>query len=414
MTAYRNVASLIVAVMLLQAASGVLSVSTPLALDDMGASALGVGIVAAVFSAGFMVGAWFAPDAVRRVGHIRAYSAAAALYASGILGMALAFDPVAWGALRLLQGAGSAILYAAAESWMADSTPRAQRGAVMGFYQVLIKLAMSGGPLLVIDHAPDDVRPFIWAALLMILSLAPLCLTRRAQPVLPERQPVSPEAFRQIPPAALAAAIIAGVANTGVMSQLPLFAAALRPLEAQAAAAQLAIAAWMGGVVLQWPAGLFSDRVDRRIVVAVLAAVSLVASLVLFLTSGAIPWGLTVALCALWGGGAMSFYPVAAAYASDEAQAGRIAQTMSAMLFVWAAGSVVGPVITGLAADSPLGREGIFALATLAYLALCVASLWGVRSNVRQKSGKRSPFSPVGQTSVVQAEIASDRSPDAG
>ncbi|HEY7800533.1 MAG TPA: hypothetical protein VIA80_17330, partial [Hyphomonadaceae bacterium] len=110
MTVYRNVASLILAAMLLQAASGILSVSTPLALDWMHASALGVGMVAAVFSAGFMLGAWFAPDVVRQVGHIRAYSAAAAIYAAGILGMALAFDPVAWGALRFFQGAGSAIM----------------------------------------------------------------------------------------------------------------------------------------------------------------------------------------------------------------------------------------------------------------------------------------------------------------
>ena len=47
MTVYRNVASLILAVMLLQAASGILSVSTPLALSYMGASSLGVGMVAA-------------------------------------------------------------------------------------------------------------------------------------------------------------------------------------------------------------------------------------------------------------------------------------------------------------------------------------------------------------------------------
>jgi MFS family permease len=108
MTVYRNVASLILAVMLLQAASGILSVSTPLALNYMGASSLGVGMVAAVFSAGFMLGAWFAPDIVRQIGHIRAYSAAAAIYAAGILSMALAFDPVAWGIFRLFQGAASA------------------------------------------------------------------------------------------------------------------------------------------------------------------------------------------------------------------------------------------------------------------------------------------------------------------
>ena len=67
-----------------------------------------------------------------QVGHIRAYSAAAAIYAAGILGMALAFEPVAWGLLRFLQGAGSAVMFTAAESWIADSTPRSKRGGVMG------------------------------------------------------------------------------------------------------------------------------------------------------------------------------------------------------------------------------------------------------------------------------------------
>lgn len=137
MTVYRNVASLILAVMLLQAASGVLSVTTPLALDYMGASALGVGMVAASFSAGFMAGAWFAPDIVRQVGHIRAYSAAAAIYAVGILSMGLSFDAVAWALFRLAQGAASAVMFTAAESWIADSTPRSKRGGVMGLYQLL-------------------------------------------------------------------------------------------------------------------------------------------------------------------------------------------------------------------------------------------------------------------------------------
>jgi hypothetical protein len=63
MTLYRNVASLILAVMLLQSASGILAVTTPLALSFMGASALGVGLVAATFSTGFMLGAWFARGA---------------------------------------------------------------------------------------------------------------------------------------------------------------------------------------------------------------------------------------------------------------------------------------------------------------------------------------------------------------
>lgn len=414
MTLYRNVASLILALMLLQVASGILSVSTPLALSAMGVSALGVGVVAAVFSGGFMLGAWFAPDVVRSVGHIRAYSAAAAIYSAGILAMALAFDPVAWGAFRFVQGGASAIMFASAESWMADSTPRSQRGAVMGLYQLLIKVAMSLGPLLIVDHAPDDLRPFILAGLLMTLAMVPLCATRRAQPVIPDREAVSLKAVMTLPRPALAGAIVAGVANTGVMSQLPLYAQSLQPSSAQSAAATLSIAAWIGGTITQWPAGLFSDRTSRQIVVVILSALAMVACVCLYVSSGRVSWSITVLLAAMWGAGAMSFYPVSAAHATDRAEPGQIAQIMSGMLFVWAGGSVIGPVITGAVADTRLGQPGVFAVVALAYVFLGAVNFWSFLSERGRGGRARSAFTPIDQTSVVAGEIVERSTPPRG
>jgi MFS family permease len=411
MTVYRNVASLILAVMLLQAATGILSVTTPLALDYMGAPALGVGVVAAVFSAGFMLGAWYAPDVVRQVGHIRAYAAAAAIYAAGILGMGLAFDPVAWGLLRFLQGAASAVMFTAAESWIADSTPRSRRGGVMGMYQLLLKVALSAGPLLIIEHAADDIRPFMWAGLLMVLAVIPLCATRRAQPVLPDREAISLASMLRIPPAALAGAIVAGVANTGVTSQLPLYAKDLAPGAAGASAASLYIAAMIGGTITQWPAGLLSDRIDRRLVVAGLAAVAFVACIALFLTAGHVSFSVTVMLAALWGAGALSFYSVSAAHATDRTESGQIASVMSGMLFVWAAGSVIGPIITGTTADTELGQPGVFAVVAVLYFALLAANLWRVSVMKRPDALHRSPFVAVAGTSVVEGQVADAASP---
>ncbi len=409
MTVYRNVASLILAAMLLQAASGILSVSTPLALNFMYPSALVVGVVAAVFSAGFMLGAWFAPDVVRQVGHIRASSAAAAIYAAGILGMALAFDPVSWGVLRFFQGAGSAVMFTAAESWIADSTPRSKRGGVMGMYQLMLKVAISVGPLLIIDHAADDIRPFIWAGLLMVLAVIPLCATRRAQPVLPDRDAISFAGMLRIPPAALAGAIVAGVANTGVTTQLPLYAKDLAPGQAGASAASLYIAAMIGGTITQWPAGLISDRIDRRLVVAALAAIAFIACIALFTTAGRVSFSVTVMLAALWGAGALSFYSISAAHSTDRTEPGQIASVMSGMLFVWAAGSVAGPLITGATADTQLGQPGVFAVVAVLYFALLVANLW--RVSVVGRPLHRTPFVPVAPTSVVEGQVVDPAAP---
>jgi len=408
MTVYRNVASLIVAVMLLQAASGILSVTTPLALSYMGASALGVGAVAASFSAGFMAGAWFAPDIVRQVGHIRAYSAAAAIYAAGILAMGLSFDAVAWGLFRMAQGAASAIMFTTAESWIADSTPRSKRGSVMGLYQLMLKLAICGGPLLIVDHAPDEIRPFIWAGLLMVLAVIPLCATRRAQPVLPDREALSVASMLKIPPAALVGAVVAGICNTGVTSQLPLYAQELQPGAASGAAATLYIAAMLGGTVTQWPAGLISDRVDRRFVVAFLSLVALVACIALYLTAGRVSFSITVLLSALWGAGALSFYSVSASHATDRTEAGRITQVMSGMLFVWAGGSVIGPILTGAVADTQAGQPGVFLAVAFGYFGLAAANLWRLFVRSRPTASQRSPFSHVATTSVVQGKVADE------
>lgn len=408
MTVYRNVASLILAVMLLQAASGVLSVTTPLALDYMHVSALGVGAVAAAFSAGFMVGAWFAPDVVRQIGHIRAYSAAAAIYAAGILSMGLSFDAVAWALFRLAQGAASAVMFTAAESWIADSTPRSKRGGVMGLYQLMLKLAISCGPLLILDHAADDIRPFIWAGLLMVLAVIPLCATRRAQPVLPDREALTLTGIFRIPPAALVGSVIAGVCNTGVTTQLPLYAQDLQPGEGSSSAATLYIAAMLGGTVTQWPAGLISDRVDRRLVVAFLAFLALVACVALYLTAGRVSFSITVLLSALWGAGALSFYSISASHATDRTEPGQIAQVMSGMLFIWAGGSVIGPILTGAVADTQWGQPGVFLAVAFGYFALMASNLG--RLFVRDRPGplQRSPFKSVQATSVVQGKVADE------
>lgn len=406
MTLYRNVASLILAVMLLQGASGILSVTTPLALDYMGASSVGVGLVWSMFYAGFMLGAWFSPDVVRAIGHVRAYSAGAAIYSAGILSMALLFDPVGWGVLRFLQGAASAVMFTAAESWIADSTPRDKRGGVMGLYQVLIKIALSAGPLLVADHSPADLKPYIWAGILMTLAAAPLCATRRSQPVLPDKSAFSLRKLFAIPPTALASAAVAGIANSGVTAQLPLYAKALHPHGAELAATVITIAAWTGGTIVQWPAGLVSDRTDRRLVVAALGAVALGASIALYLGSAILPWPVLVTLAAIWGGGALSFYSVAAAHATDRCEPGQIAQVLSGMLFTWAAASVIGPVLTGLAADSPLGQPGVFLVAGGAYLLLVVLNLWRLVVSDRPGRAKRTPYQPVAGLSVVEGAIA--------
>ena len=164
----------------------------------------------------------------------------------------------------------------------------------------------------------------------------------------------------------------------------------------------------LGGVVTQWPAGLISDRVDRRLVVAFLAFLALVACVALYLTAGRVSFSITVLLAALWGGGALSFYSISASHATDRTDAVQIAQVMSGMLFIWAGGSVIGPILTGAVADTQAGQSGVFLAVALGYFGLMAANLGRLFIRDRPTSSQRSTFKSLQATSVVQGAVADE------
>jgi hypothetical protein len=86
MLVYRNVAVVMVAMILFQLAAGGLWVALPLAMDGAGWSRLAVGAVYTAYAAGFLLGAYAAPSIIRRIGHIRAFAAFASVSAATTLG----------------------------------------------------------------------------------------------------------------------------------------------------------------------------------------------------------------------------------------------------------------------------------------------------------------------------------------
>ena len=89
------------------------------------------GLVMSAYFLGFIVGAYVCPPLINRVGHIRAFSAMAAVASAAILTHALVIDPWAWAALRLITGLCSVGLYMVIESWLnAQSSQSAARPGI--------------------------------------------------------------------------------------------------------------------------------------------------------------------------------------------------------------------------------------------------------------------------------------------
>jgi len=396
----RNVAALIIAVTILQLAGGLLGVRIPLAFVEEGHSRTALGLIAASYSAGFMIGAMVATSLLARVGHIRVYAACAAIFSVATLTLHFTDAIWSWGIARMTAGAAVALMFAAIESWMSFSIGSRVRGEVMSVYMVLTKGALALGPFFAFGYAPIDAEPWMIAAALAALSMVPICFTAAEQPDPPKAQPLALVEQFATAPAAVIASFGAGLVNGGVLALAPLYAS---EHYGPNAAAEFYSAAFVGSLLLQWPAGRLSDRVDRRLVMAGLAAIAALSAFALAIWSGQLLSLSAIALFFVWGAGALSFYGIAVAHMADRAEPGKLAQSAAGLLFVWAGGSVIGPLLMGPLVDW-FDVAGMFWFAGAAALAVCGAMFW--RRTTREPAVVKEEFSPQIGTSVAAGEIA--------
>ncbi|MDX2274177.1 MAG: MFS transporter [Hyphomonadaceae bacterium] len=398
----RNVAPLIAALAILQLAGGLLGVRLPLAVSTDGLSNTSLGLIAASYSAGFMMGATICTALLARVGHIRVYAACAAIFAATTLALHFTHSVWAWGLARMIAGLVVALMFATIESWLASAISKSVRGEVLSVYMVVTKAALAIGPYLAFSYEPRAPEPWMIAAAIAALSMVPVCFTSAEEPAAPKAQPLALVEQFATAPAAVIASFGAGLVNAGVLTLAPLYAS---QHYGPGAATEFYSAAWIGSLLLQWPAGKLSDRVDRRMVIAMLTGGAAAAAFALAVLSGAAPKGVAIFIFFLWGACGLSFYGLAVAHMADRAEPHKLAQSAAGLLFVWAAGSILGPIIQGPIVDL-LGIEGVFWFAGVAALLVTIAMFWRRTTRASAPAATKAEVAPQLAGSVAAGEIA--------
>ena len=238
----------------------------------------------------------------------------------------------------------------------------------------------------------------------MALALTPIVFTRRAQPSLPTGETVPVTRLFSIAPAAAAAAFTAGLLNSGVLGFMPIWAGSLDPLNAAGGAALLMAVIYLGSMVTQWPAGIISDKMDRRLVIAALSIMSGCFALILVVMPNP-DLLLAAILVGLWGAASLAYYSVAVAHAADRSRVEELPAIASGMLLVWAAGSTLGPIVAGIAYSGPLGPRGLFLFAAVVSCILAAGMMWRRRARKPVSEDERQPFVNLQATSAELAEI---------
>jgi MFS family permease len=366
-----------------------------------------VGLIGSGYYLGYVLGTFLAPALIGRVGHIRAYTAMAALGSVCTLAFGLVVDPWAWGGLRVLSGFCVLGTYMVVESWLNEQAAGPQRGRVFALYMAATLGALAAGQGFLLVGDSGGLVPFVLASMLISLGVIPIAVTRVREP-----QPIATPSrgvwwLLAASPLGFVGAFVAGVVGAGFWGLGAMFAQ-----RAGMASPEIAVfmsATILGGALLQWPVGHLSDRLDRRWVLVVVSFASAgVAATALYFLEGHL-WGLTV--CAfLYGGLMFSVYPLCVAHANDQLQPGQVLDGTRGLLLVYGLGALGGPALLGVLMDV----YGTFALPAGSAALLATLGVYGMYRVARRAAppvAEQTAFVGMVRTTPVVLEMHPDADP---
>ena len=396
------ISSLLAGVALLLLGHGLLNTLLTLRGVAEGYSTGLIGLLMSGYFAGFLIGTWLAPSLIRRIGHIRTFAFYAALAAVAVLLHVLIVNPWVWLVLRVLYGVSLVTLYMVIESWLNAQVSGEKRGQVFALYMAVNLGALAAAQQLLSLDTPMNFTLFALAAILISSALMPITLTRQAQPALPDMPSTDLLQLARIAPLPLMAAGISGLTLGGFWGLAPVYASQVG-FDAAGVGLMMSITI-LGGAVLQWPIGLFSDKHDRRVVLLWVVAIAAVLALVI---TPILAGSLLLGLMFLWGGLAFSIYSIAVAQMVDQLNPDEILSGSSGLLLANGFGAAFGPVVAGglMHLFGAIALPLFFA-ATLGVLA--IYSFWRPRRVVDLVTEPHGHFTPMLRTSHTVLELMPD------
>lgn len=347
----RSVIVAMAGVQLATAASGTL---VPLVFSEIGASQEAVSFAASAYSAGFLVGCFFVAKFIGDIGHIRAFAAAAAITTLAALLFSLVSLTPALILLRLLTGLATAGLFAIGDAWINETAEESTRGRVLSIYAIIIGLVSVGSQVFVV-LTPDDVsKTFVFVAVIYCFIIIVIAITRSNPPETGSRADVKVAQLMKNAPAAALGIFAMGFVSTNILSVAP-YGAAQLGVETQDIALMIG-AIYLGRVLFQYPLGVLSDRIDRRIVILITSLISVVVLVLMTILSDpkyadepfdylSFEFGVLIMLLLAFGGSLLALYSLLVSHALDRSEVTQFSSTAVTMLFVWTIASVVGPIV---------------------------------------------------------------------
>lgn len=393
-------AALFLSTYLVQIGSGSLGPLDALSGAVLGWSATEIGLLGSAHYAGFFLGCWAMPRLIGSVGHSRAFAAAAALGAIGVLLHPVLQGPLFWAGLRFLSGVSIAGAYTAIESWLQAKIEKRTRGRIFGIYRMVDLSGAVCAQALIAVLEPAAYASYNIVAISCCAALVPITLSRQVPPVIAHAPRLSPIRAWAVSPLACFAIVTIGATGSSFRMIGPLFGIDYGLTQDEIAL--FLVASVLGAALAQVPVGWLADTVERRLVMVGLSLGAILVSLaVIFVVRPGDAIGLALAAAA-FGATSITVYSVAAAHANDFCPPNFVVELNAALILFYSVGAVAAPLVSAWL----IGLSGAIALFWFigaAHLVLIVFSLY--RMTRRRGAAPTTPYRYLPRTSMILARI---------
>lgn len=378
--------------------------------DQEGFSTFALSVVMSAYFLGFLFSSRFTPKLIQRVGHVRVFAAMGSLISAVLILYPVLVEPWAWTIGRVIIGFCFCGVYITAESWLNDASTNETRGKSLSLYMIVQMAGIVFAQWIVSRGDVSGYVLFIIPSVLVSLAFAPVLLSARPMPAFETTKPMKiREVIEASPLACFSMFMLGGV----FAAQFGMSAVYGNRVGLSVGEISLFVSViYISALVLQYPIGWLSDRMDRRTLIIWVATLGGAGSLIAFLIPGS--FAVILVSGAIVGGMSNPLYALIIAYANDYLEKDDMAAASGGLLFINGLGAIAGPLIVGAMMDV-IGDNGFWLFTAVLMFGV---GFYGVyRTTQRSRSGLETemvPYTPVSAASTqIVAEVAQEAYIDA-
>ena len=386
---FLSIGLLLLSTSLLISGCGLMNTLISLKLKSDGKTSLLVGIIAAIYFTGMLIGSLKISKLIKIVGYVKSFTTLASVMAITIILPGINENIYVLSFCRFLQGFSLAGLYVVIESWVLCASSDDARGKILATYMIATYGAYSFGQFFLLESNINTVIPFCISTMLVTASIIPLSSFPVTPPLLEEHDSsVSIKKIYNASPSGFIGCFISGIFTSSILSIFPLYAKEIA-LSTQLVSIACATT-FLSGVSVQYPLGVLSDKMDRQKLQILLNSIFafLLTAFAFLEYNKWVNFHILILISIIIGIFSFTIYPVSINLVCDNVKKSDVIPAIECLTIAFGIGSIIGPIYTAFSMKF-LGPYAYL----VAYLILAIfLSLFTVFMHKKSRREKQIPI----------------------